>query len=40
MNVHLKNIIHGNLKPENVVLNFEGKPLLTDYGFSEKLLFF
>ncbi len=36
MDIHPKNIIHGDLKPENIVLTSEGKPLLTDFGISKK----
>ena len=30
--IHNKQIIHGDIKPENIVINDEGLPYLTDFG--------
>lgn len=34
INLHDQNIIYGNLKPENVVFNAEGKIFLTDWSLN------
>jgi serine/threonine protein kinase len=30
--VHSRGIIHGNLKPSNILIDRDGQPLLTDFG--------
>ena len=34
--LHARNIVHGDLKPENVIVNSAGKATLVDFGFSCK----
>jgi serine/threonine protein kinase len=34
--IHLKNIIHRDVKPENIMLDHHGVPYLTDFGISFK----
>jgi serine/threonine protein kinase len=35
LNLHSKGICHGDIKPENIVVNSAGKVFLIDYGLSE-----
>jgi len=32
--IHQKNIIHGDIKPENIILDLEGVPRIMDFGLS------
>jgi serine/threonine protein kinase len=34
---HERGVIHGDIRPENIVINDEGSPVLIDYGLSSKL---
>ena len=36
--MHRKHIIHRDVKPENVLLNFKGYPVLIDLGFGTYVL--
>jgi serine/threonine protein kinase len=33
--IHDRGMVHGNLKPGNILLNTQGEPLLTDFGFTQ-----
>ena len=33
--LHGQGLVHGNLKPTNVLLNPQGQPLLTDFGYTQ-----
>ena len=33
--LHSKGAVHGNLKPANILIDSQGQPLLTDFGYSQ-----